>query len=297
MKKILFAFAMLAFCLTSCDEITDVVNSIKVPDEAKPSKTFTLVEFSEEPHAADAHLFTTAQSNAPFSSIEFFGDGTYIMNTKGAARATVADEVGTYKVDGSLHYVLDNGASIDATGLDGAHGTISYTTRDGESASIVVTSDEPLTSLASKSFCRTWTLDTSKYWLSVKGITALYRGYTLENGVLKHEDNKVADFVGDIFEGDLMTLERWPETITISPFGTYFIRFASGKTLLQSWEWNNESKGTIKTASEAEFNIVDFLKNHDVTIRFENNSLKLYTEYDIQATRVLNANTFVPKTR
>lgn len=297
MKKILFAFAMLAFGLTSCDEITDVVNSIKVPAEATPSKTFPIQEFADEPHAADAHLFTTAQSDAPFSSIEFFGDGTFIMHTKGAARATVADVVGTYVVDGNLHYQLDNGASIDASGLNGPHGTVSYTTRDGESVSISIASEEPLNSLASKAFCRTWTLDTSKYWLSFKGITALYRGYSLVGGTLKHDDNKVADFIGDIYEGDLMTLDRWPETITISPFGTYFVRFASGKTLLQTWEWNNEAKGLIKTASDAEFNIVDFLKNHDVTIRFENNSLKLYTEYDIQSTRVLNANTFVPKTR
>lgn len=295
MKKILFAFALVAMTFTSCDEISDVVSSVKVPAEASPSKTFTLTQLSAEANAVDAHRFTTAHSGAPFGTLEFFGDGHYILTGGTASRATAADLYGTYVVDGNLHYVLDNGAVVDATGLNGPHGTVSYTPKGGEAVSVTVTSDEPLVSEASKCFCRTWHLETSKYWLSVKGIMAIYRGYYMDGGVLKHEDNKVADFIGDFYQGDLMTPDRWPETICISPFGTYFIKFASGKTLIQEWEWNNESKGTIKTASDAEFSVVDFLKNHDVTIRFSDNKLMLYTEYDIQSTRVQNANTFVAR--
>lgn len=292
MKKILFALVLAAFGLTSCEEITDAINSVKVPAEAKPSKTFTLALFAPETNADAVHRFTTSQSSAPFTSIEFFGDGYFLMSNDKTARANVDELYGKYAMDGNLHYTLDNGDAIDASGLNGAHGTISYTPKGGESISVSVTSDQPLTSEASKTLCRTWRLNTSKYWLSVKGLMAIYRGYSMENGVFKHEDNKVADFIGEFYDGDLMTADRWPEQVTLSPFGTYYVRFASGKTLIQEWAWSNESKGTIRTKSDAQFSITDFLKSKDVTVRFVDNSLRLYTEYDIQATRVQNVNAF-----
>lgn len=294
MKKNLFPLCALAFSLTSCDEITDVVNSVRVPAEATPSKSFTLAQFSEEPHATAAHRFVTAQSGAPFSTVEFFADGHYILTNGNSVRATTADVYSTYSVDGNLHYTLDNGDIIDASDLNGPHGTVTYTPKDGETVSVSVASDSPLLSDASKCFCRTWTLEHSKYWLSVKGLMALHRDYYMENGRLDHKDNKVADFIGEFYQGDLITPDRWPETIIISPYGTYFVRFASGKTLLQEWSWDNEGKGTIKTTSDDKFNITDFLKSHDLTIRFNDNKLTLYTEYEISGTRVNNANTFAP---
>lgn len=294
MKKVLFALCALSLSFTSCDEITDVVNSVRVPAEATPSKSFTLAQLPAEPYAASAHRFVTSQSNAPFSTIEFFADGHYILSNSNPARATIADVYSTYTVDGNLHYTLDNGDVIDASSLNGPHGILSYTPKDGETVSISITSDEPLVSEASKCFSRTWTLEHSKYWLSVKGLMALHRDYYMENGILAHKDNRVADFIGEFYQGDLITPDRWPETITISPFGTYFVRFATGKTLLQEWAWSNEAKGTITTASDDKFNITDFLKSHDVTIRFVDNKLTLYTEYDLSDTRVNNANTFAP---
>lgn len=293
MKKFLL-LSLLAVGLTSCEEITDVVSSVRVPAEATPSKDFTYPELPAEEHAAEAHRFVTGSSSAPFTSIEFFGDGHYIMNGV-ASRANTADIYGTYLVDGNLHYTLENGDVVDASGLSGGSGTVTYTPKDGDAVSVNITSDTPLTSLASKAFCRTWSLENSKYWLSVKGLMALHRDYYMENGKLEHNDNRVADFIGNFYSGDLITPDRWPETITISPFGTYFVRFASGKTLLQEWSWKDEGKGYIKTASGDDFNLMDFLKNHDVTIRFVDNKLVLYTEYEIQSTRINNANIFAPK--
>lgn len=293
MKKI-FVSAFLAMGLTSCEEITDAINSIKVPAEAKPSKSFTLDKFTAEPNAADARRFATSQSDAPFASIEFFGDGHYLINDGKTSRATATELYGKYEVDANLHYTLANGDVIDASSLDGSHGTVTYTPMNGESVAVSIAADAPLTSDASKTICRTWRLDTSKYWLSLKGITALYRGYHLENGALTHEDNKVADFIGDIYDDELITLDRWPELITISPFGTYYVQFASGKPLTQEWEWGNEATGILKTQSDAQFSITDFLKNKNVTIRFVDGTLRLFTEYDIQTTRVLNVNAFLP---
>lgn len=297
MKKTLLTLPLLALCLTSCDEITDVVSSVRVPAEATPSKDFTYPELPAEEYAAEAHRFVTGSSSAPFTSIEFFGDGHYIMSGGTASRANVADAFGTYLVDGSLHYTLDNGDVVDASNLTGASGTVTYTTKDGDAVSVSITSDTPLASLASKAFCRTWSIETSKYWLSVKGLMALHRDYYMENGELKHKDNPVANFIGNFYDGDLITKDRWPETITISPFGTYFVKFASGKTLLQEWSWADEGKGKIKTASGDDFNLMDFLKKHEFDIRFVDNKLVLYTEYDIQSTSINNANTFAPKTR
>lgn len=295
MKKILLAFAFLVMGLTSCEEITDAINSVRVPEEAKPSKSFSLGQYSDELNTDKACRFETSQSDSPFSSIEFFADGHYIITNGKATRATEADVYGTYSVGCDPHYTLENGDEIDATSLNGTHGTITYTPKGGDPISIKVVSASPLVSEASKCISRTWTLEHSKYWLSVKGLMALHRDYYMENGTLAHKDNKVAGFIGEFYQGDLITLDRWPETITISPFGTYFVRFASGKTLLQEWSWADEAKGKIKTASNAEFNITDFLKNHNVTLRFDiYNKLILYTDYELSGTRIDNANTFVP---
>lgn len=294
MKKIFFALCALTLTLTSCDELTDVISSVRVPQEANPSGAFVLASLPDEPCAMQARHYETNQLDAPFGSIEFFADGHYLMANVKTARATADDIYGAYSVDGNFHYTLDNGDEIDATGLDGSHGTISYTQRGGEPVSISIVSDSPLISAASKCISRTWTLEHSKYWLSVKGLMALHRDYFMSNGVLQHSDNKVAGFIGEFYQGDLITPDRWPETITISPFGTYFVRFASGKTLLQKWSWDDEAKGKIKTASNDDFNITDFLKKHDVTIRFVDNKLVLYTDYELSGTRVDNANTFAP---
>lgn len=294
MKKIIFAFVLLIAGFTSCDNIEEMVNSILIPSEATPSRNFNLGVITTEEHAADARLFTTSQSNAPFTSIEFFGDGHYLMTGSKATRANTAEVYGIYDVKGTLHYTLDNGDVIDATSLDGPHGTITYTPHGGEPVSVTIASAAPLTSEASKCFCRSWGLENSKYWLGVNGFLALHRNYYMEGGKLKHDDNKVGNFIGEFYQGDLITPDRWPETITISPFGTYFVKFASGKTLMQEWSWKDEFKGTIKTASNDDFNLIDFLKNHDVTIRFVDDKLVLYTDYSIQSTSVYNANTFAP---
>lgn len=297
MKKF-FLIPLLALGLTSCglDDIKDAISSITVPKEATPTKSFTLTELPAEPYADKALHFTTSAVGAPFTTIEFLGDGQYIIERTPLNRANSLIETlsGTFTMSTSFQYVLDNGDVIDVSSLDGTHGTISYTPADGEAVSVNVTSDPAITSPATAVLCRTWSLATSKYWFSVKGICALYRGYEYKNGQLTHEDNRISDALDGLFEGDPVTLDKWPEYVSISPFGTYFVRFADGKTVVQQWKWENEGSGIIKTISDAtNFNLIEFLKDHSVSVRFTENKMQLYTEYNISTTRVLNANTFV----
>lgn len=292
MKKFFF-FVILALGLTSCDEISDAVNSVRLPSEAKPSGDFFLGQFPEESNAAHAHKFSTNDPKAPFATIEFFADGHYVTTNAAATRATEADVYGTYTVDDNFHYTLSNGDVIDATNLDD-HCTVTYTPKNGDPISVDVISHKPLDSNADKCFCRTWSVEDSKFWLSVNGFLALYRDYYMEGRVLQHKDNFTSGFIGDFYKGELLTEKTWPEQITISPYGTYFVKFANGNTLLQKWSWAAKDQGKIKTESGEEFNIADLFKNHDVTIRFNDNKLTLYTEYKVQATSINNASTFVP---
>lgn len=299
MKKILFSFALLTLGLSSCslDNLRDVISSITVPQEATPTKSFTLTTLPAEPYADKTLHVTTSTVGAPFAIIEFLGDGHYLIERTPLNRATSLTEplYGTFTMPTSFQYQLDNGDLIDVSALDGSRGTISYTPAGGETVSVSVASDPVIsTSHATSCLCRTWSLSTSKYWFSVKGICALYRGYEYKNGKLTHEDNRISDAIDGLFEGDPITLDKWPEHITISPFGTYFVRFASGKTICQKWKWDNEDSGIIKTISNTtEFNLIEFLKDHSASVRFTADKMQLYTEYNISTTRVLNANTFV----
>lgn len=291
--KTYIAIPLLALGLASCtvDDIKDAISTITVPKDAKPSQLFTLNDLPAEPCAEYAQRIETGDAGAPFAAIELFADGHYILQTPAASRAEAAPLYGTYTPQSDKAFLLDNGATIEWQEQSGAHGTVVYTPQNGNAVSVSVVGAEPFATLASKALCRTWHLNTSKYWFSLKGVTALYRGYEYKNGQIVHEDNRVANFIGTIYEGDPVTVDRWPETITLSAYGTYFIRFASGKTTLRKWKWENEATGIIRDF-EDKTNIADFLDDGCVTIRFAGDEMRIYNEYQVASTDILNVNSF-----
>ena len=295
MKKIFFALCALTLSLTSCDFIEDVkddLEAIRIPSEATPAKPFTLNEFPEEPYAAYAARYTNP-SGTPFATIEFFGNGTYAMTKSTTARAA-KDEVisGTFTMPDASHYLLDDGTVFDISGFaTNGSGAITVTPAGSDEVTVTVTPDAPMVSAATSALCRTWHLETSKYWFTVKGFNALYRGYSMQNGQITHEDNGFADKVSFLANGDPMTKDVWPEYVSISPFGTYFVQFASGKTALQSWKWSNETSGTIRL-DNLDINIMEYLRIATFTVRFNNGHLHLFGDVNITDVRVLAANDF-----
>lgn len=308
MKKLLTTACLCLFAavgLQSCldfNELGDRLNggsSNQIPNGALPTEEMTYGDFVEEPYAEVAAKYVFNDPQYGIESIEFFGNGLYLIAFTGASQFADSHPVSASRAsDGSIALRIDRKSDkdirsqsenyhygrfqtygpdqffVDALGTfyfssqDGIHYTLTVYDNDlNPTFSTECIRESTTTSRISKEICRSWNVKNWEEWGYINGYLAAHSKF---------------DGQGGYYEGDILDSENYYEkqdqevrTVMFSPSGTYLSILNNGTIDVRSWVWSNPSKEELfcDGAMAGEAN-----KNDSFTVRFRGQEARFYED-------------------
>lgn len=289
--KYLYSLLMVAASLAfvACSNDDEEGGNAQVPNGALPTEEFTLGNLDDEPYADDAIKIESEDvKEAPFASLELFGDGHYLLlsnndynysqtnssvkRLKVKARTTRAVEYydgyeyGEFTKDGNV-YTLGNGQQVDLSNIDSR--TVRYTSADGNTAAFTVNKKEADDAIGTNSLCRSWAMQSIEEWAYLNKAYIAHIKWWNENGEWKNAVKTTMDYEGD----DLLEADDVAYRVVFSKNGTYLCFYVDGEVDLSTWHWQFRNEGILhyEWPDEPE-------ANGDVTVRFKGKQMRIYED-------------------
>lgn len=303
------AALMCSSCVEDIIETDDIISDDDLPAGVLPSKDFNPGKFVAEKYSDAAAKYNISDPSSSFSSVELFGDGTYLIISKDAAyqtqssvavaqdvdggikvympksqqKASVSRAYGDYYISGGYtveqkgNYVLDDFGTlkIDENG-DGYN--LTFDNQYGNRISTVYATKEPAVGdEAAESLCRAWNVNTTESWV--------YLGSVLLSNV-KYIGGDVPRYEGlgdDVSEYEIQeAIDESCCKIIFSPYGTYYCEYNNGTVKVSTWKWANKDQGTLFYDWQIGENDEGY-----VTVRFAGNQCRIYEDYTIDLSEYL----------
>ena len=288
--KYLYSLLMVAASLAfvACNDDEEGGNA-QVPNGALPTEEFTLGNLNDEPYADDAIKIESEDvKEAPFASLELFGDGHYLLlsynndynyyptnssakRLKVKARTTRAVEYyngyeyGEFTKQGNV-YTLGNGQQVDLSNIDSR--TVRYTSA-GKTEAFTVNVKEADDAIGTNSLCRSWAMKTVEGWAYLNSAYVAHVKWWNENGEWKNAVKTTMGFEDDDFieAGDIAY------RVVFSKNGTYLCFFKDGDVDLSTWHWQFQNEGILyyEWPDDPE-------AKGDVTVRFKGKQMRIYED-------------------
>lgn len=308
----LLGVSLMSLTISSCNFFRFDKQNLQdklIPEKAKPSEEMTYGNLNEESHASEAVKYLIEGQDAPFESVELFGDGRYVIAKTGAsisapqtnalvrrtskgltvsipkpsdASQTRAEYdyyiVGGYVMTEEGHYTLEDFGSLKVNVEDGETRLTFDNTLGNRICTVVATEHPTVDDRAAASLCRTWDVVSIEQWMYLGVLNILDLKYFGEptphfegTGVDKMDSETLQDMIGE-------TCSK----VTFSPSGTYFCTYNNGKILYSTWMWANEDQGILFYDWEAGENEEGY-----ITVRFEEDRCMLYEDYTIDLSGIV----------
>lgn len=266
-------------CIQTILKTDELIADKDLPSGVLPSENMTYGSAAAEDFAAHAARYSIdATGDAPYASVELFGDGTYLITKTGyqsvyGRKATKGYEdsyyiAGGYTVEQEGHYSLEDFGTLKVQEEGDGFNLVFDNTYGNRLSTVFATKDPVLTDNASKSLCRTWDLKTQEEWMYLGSSLIINTKYT------GGENPTIEGKVGVDSEELEESIAGMCKQMRFSPAGTYYCILNNGEILVSTWKWGNAEQGILYYDWE-----VGEQDEGYVTVRFSGKQMRTYEDY------------------